>query len=100
MSAVKVAHPYDPDYAVHPGEVLLEELNERGMLQADLVRLTGYTAKHVNQVVKGKAHVGVAFAVALERVFGVSALFWLRLQVAHDLHVYRAGRDVNEVPHS
>jgi addiction module HigA family antidote len=77
------------DYVVHPGELLHDELTERKMLQADLSRATGYTQKHICRVVRGNAGIGVAFAVALERELGISALLWLRMQAAHDLFIYR-----------
>ena len=93
---MKRTNAYAPDYATHPGEVLAEELAERGLLQADLCRATGYTAKHVNQVIKWKAAIGPAFAVALERALdGPSAQFWLNMQAARHLHEYRAGRSLD-----
>jgi addiction module HigA family antidote len=73
----------------HPGEILKDELEERGWTQAHLARLTGFTPKHINQVVKERAHVGVAFAVALERTLGVTAFCWLQFQLQHDLWTYR-----------
>ena len=90
MNSYTAPPAFKPDWSVHPGEILLDELQERGWTQAHLARQTGFTNKHVNQVVKGHAHIGVAFAVALERVLGGSAEMWLRLQLAHDLFEYRA----------
>lgn len=81
---------WEPDWCVHPGELLLEELDERGWRQADLVAMTGFTAKHINQVIKGKAHIGPAFAIALSEAFGTSAQLWMNLQAMWDIATERA----------
>jgi hypothetical protein len=59
---------YAPDYALPPGETLVEVLAERGMSRAELARRAGLSAKHVNQIVFGTAaltgvHPGVVGAV-------------------------------------
>src|SRR5688572_5189936 len=81
---------YAPDWRVHPGEILAELLAERGLSQADLVRATGYTAKHINRVIKGhnriNVHLAVCLEVALEKP---SAQFWMNLQTAYDIHHVR-----------
>lgn len=89
---------WKPTWTVNPGETLLEVLEERGLRQADLVRATGFTAKHVNQVIKGRAHIGVEFALALEVALGIDAQFWMNLQTQHDIALARgvAGGEVSD----
>ena len=74
-----------PDYAVHPGESLAELIEERGWSQKHVADRCYVSEKHVSQVVSGKAGIGPRFAVALERLTGVTAEFWMRLQVNHDV---------------
>lgn len=88
---------WEPDWCVHPGEHLLDELDERGWRQTDLVQMTGFTAKHVNQVIKGKAHTGPAFAIALSDAFGTSAQLWMNLQANWDLANERARQRPEQV---
>lgn len=80
MATKATQHPkliaFEPDYAVAPGELLAEVLEERGMTQVELARRLGVSTKHVNQVVKGNAPVSSELAILLERVTGVSAGLW------------------------
>ena len=71
---------YRPDYAIPPGETLRETLESTGMTQADLARRTSLSAKHINQIVQGVAPISPDTALALERVLGVPARFWLALE--------------------
>ena len=78
------------DWRVHPGEVLEELLGERNISQTYLAWATGYSLKHVNRVIKGHNSISAPMAVGLEDVLGQpDAEFWLRLQMAYDLHVVR-----------
>jgi addiction module HigA family antidote len=74
-----------------PGESLRETLEERGLRQSDLVRATGFTAKHVNQVIQGHAALTPNFALTLEESLGKPrAEFWCALQTQYDLAILRA----------
>ncbi len=68
---------FQPDYAVAPGETLLEMLENRGMTQTELARRLGVSLKHVNGVVRGAAPISANLALGLEKVVGPSADFWL-----------------------
>jgi len=67
---------YAPDYAVPPGETLLETIDALGMTQADLAARTGRTLKTINEIIKGKAPIRPETALQLERVLGIPASFW------------------------
>ncbi len=67
---------YAPDYAVPPGETLLETIEALGMTQVDLAARTGRTLKTINEIIKGKAPIRPETALQLERVLGVPASFW------------------------
>jgi addiction module HigA family antidote len=67
----------------HPGEVLKDELEARGLsAHALALRLP---ASRVSQIVRGQRAVTPETALRLARYFGGSAAIWLRLQVAYDL---------------
>jgi len=72
--------PYVPDYAVPPGETLEEALEELGMSQSELARRTGRPEKTINEIIKGKAAITAETATQLERVTGIAARLWLRLE--------------------
>ena len=68
---------FKPDYAIPPGQTLADLLEEVGMSQTELSRRLGVSLKHVNQVVNGAASISPDLALGLEKVFGVSAAFWV-----------------------
>lgn len=69
--------PFAPDWASPPGDTILDILEERDWTQAELAKRSGYSVKHINNLVKGKVPLSEDVAVALELVLGTSAKFWL-----------------------
>ena len=73
---------------IHPGEVLLEEfLKPIGLSQNQLTLAIRVPARRINEIVHGKRRVTADTALRLARYFGVSAQFWLGLQMDYDLDV-------------
>lgn len=60
-----------------PGDTILDILEEKNWTQAEFAGRTGYTTKHVSQLVQGKAVITMDIALRLERVLGGNAEFWL-----------------------
>jgi antitoxin HigA-1 len=65
---------------VHPGLVLLDELQERGISQTQLATHIGVLPKTVNEICRGKRGISAEMAVQLARSLGSSPAFWLNLQ--------------------
>jgi HTH-type transcriptional regulator/antitoxin HigA len=83
MSAGAVRELYaagQPDYAVPPGNTILEFLEEVGMTQREFAFRAGLSAKHLNQLVKGTVSLSPDVAERLENVTGIKARFWNRLE--------------------
>ena len=76
----RTTNEYGPDYAVAPGETLLETLEELGLTQAELASRTGLSRKHVNQIVQGNAALTPSVADKLEMATGVPARLWTNLE--------------------
>jgi HTH-type transcriptional regulator/antitoxin HigA len=74
---------------LHPGEVLGEELAARDIPQKEFAELVDMRPPHLNELIKGKRHVSAILALKLEKHLGISAAFWLRLQVDYDLKMAR-----------
>ena len=73
---------------IHPGEILLEEfLNPMGISQYRLAKDISVPPRRINEIVHGKRGVSADTALRLERFFGLSEGFWLRLQARYDLEV-------------
>ena len=80
---------FAPDWVAVPGESINDLLEERGWTQADLATRTGFTAKHVNLLLKGKAPITEETALKLERVLGSTARFWLNLEAQYREYLAR-----------
>ncbi len=72
------------DLIIHPGETIKELLEEKEMTQEELAIRTGYSAKHVSEVISGKKDISSKFANTLEYVFGIPTEFWINLQGIYD----------------
>ena len=83
MPAITPLSSYDPDYAVPPGETIEEMIDELGMDQQELSIRLALSAKHVNQIIRGHASITHETAIALERVLGVPAGFWLNREAIY-----------------
>jgi len=75
-----IKNQFIPDYAVPPGETLLETIEAIGMSQAELAERTGRPKKTINEIIKGKAAITSETALQLERVLRVPAGFWNNLE--------------------
>lgn len=74
---------WQPDWAVAPGEILLEALLEREMTQSELAQRLGRPLKTVNEIIKGKSAITSETAIQLERALGISARFWTGLETQY-----------------
>lgn len=71
----------------HPGEILVEEfLNPMQITQRELAIAIHVPYQRVNELVNHKRGVTPSTALRLARFFGVSADFWLNLQMRCDLY--------------
>jgi len=75
--------------SLHPGEVILEELEARDIRKKDFADQLGMKSSHFSELLHGKRHVGAPTALKLENLLGISAEYWMRIQVYHDLFVER-----------
>lgn len=78
--ATESASSWQPDWALPPGEILLEVLEDRGMTQSELAQRTGRPLKTINEIIKGKAAITAETAIQLERALGINARFWNSLE--------------------
>ncbi|MDO8752367.1 MAG: HigA family addiction module antitoxin [Anaerolineales bacterium] len=78
----------------HPGEILLEEfLNPMGITQRDLADNIHVPYQRVNDIVNGRRGITPSTALRLAKFFGMSADFWMNLQLRWDLYFARQDED-------
>jgi len=78
-----------PDVAIPPGETLAETLEAVGMSQAELARRAGRPVQAVNEIIRGTKAITAETALQLERVLGVPATLWTRLEENYRLNKAR-----------
>ncbi len=85
----KKERPYHSDLPIHPGEVLAEELEARGMTQRSLARAMRRPEQVINEIVHRKKGITAETALQLSAALGVSPKFWMNLQTNYALTVAR-----------
>ena len=71
---------------LHPGDVLMEEfLKPMGLSQNHLAIQIRVPARRINEIVLHKRRLTADTALRLAKFFGVSARFWMGLQMDYDL---------------
>ena len=71
----------------HPGEMLLEEfLTPMGVTQRELAEALHVPYQRINEIINGRRGVTPSTALRLARFFGMSADFWMNLQLRWDLY--------------
>ncbi len=71
--------------AVHPGEILKDELAELGVTPTEFSRQIGVPPNRVSQIINGKRSITGDTALRLGHWFGVEPEFWLNLQAHFEL---------------
>lgn len=74
-----------PARAIHPGEILREELQERGIKQKEFALMIDIQATHLSEFIKGKRHLNEDIAIKLEAQLGIPFSMWMSL---HNNYIY------------
>ncbi len=81
----KTADEITPAILIHPGEMIKDELEARGMTQKDLANKLGISYTVFNEVLNGKRPVSTELALMLEALWGIDAHIWLKLQANYNM---------------
>ena len=86
--------------AIHPGEILADELAELGVTPTELSRQIKVPANRMSQIIRGQRGISGDTALRLGHWFGTSAQFWLNLQSAYEIRLARmlAGQEIDALP--
>lgn len=76
----------------HPGEILKDELDVRGLSINRFAHYLGVPPGRISQIIQGKRSISPDTALRLGRYFGNSPQFWMNLQVQHDLAIMERDR--------
>ena len=88
-----IANNLTPAYPTHPGEVVKDEIEYRGISQRKLAEQMGISYKMLNDILNGNGRrpMTTATAMLLEAALGVPADSLMRLQLKYNMQ--QATRD-------
>lgn len=82
-----IANNLNPSAAIHPGEMIKDEIEYRGISQKALAKEIGISASILNEVLNGKRAINTEYALLLEAALGIEADLWLRLQADYNKQI-------------
>jgi HTH-type transcriptional regulator/antitoxin HigA len=74
-----------PAFAIHPGEILKDELAARQVTQKDFAQLTGIPQTQLNEIIKGKRGIYADTALIIGKALKMDAVLWTNLQMNYEL---------------
>ena len=76
--------------AIHPGEILADELEEIGITAAELSRQLDVPPNRISQILRGMRDITADTALRLGQFFGTGPELWMNLQKTYELDKARA----------
>jgi addiction module HigA family antidote len=80
-------YPYNPDYAVAPGETVRETMECLGLTQREFAMRLGTSVQTLNRIFRGTQRITEEMANKLERVTGTPASFWNNFESRYRLQL-------------
>ncbi len=78
-----------PPHATHPGVLIADELQQRGLKQKDLAEKMEIAPTTMSEIIHGKRNLTTDLALKLEMALDVDAAYWMRLQVRYEIDSVR-----------
>ena len=66
-------HELQPSTPIHPGEILKDELESRGMSQRKFAAVIGVSYSVLNEVINGKRPITTEYALKIEAATGIES---------------------------
>jgi antitoxin HigA-1 len=84
--------------AIHPGEILADELQELGMSAAEMARTLHVPTNRITQILNGQRAITADTALRLGQWFGTGPELWLNLQKAYELRLaqQQVGQEIQQ----
>ena len=84
-------------FPTHPGEVLKDEIEARGITQRQLADSMGFTYSVVNEILNGRRPLTAKTALMFEAVLDVPADSLMFLQTKYNLQIARKDASVMDI---
>ena len=84
-----------PSNPVHPGTLLKEEIEYRGITQKQLAQQMGVSYSVLNEILNGKRPISIEYALYLEAVLGIDAQLWIQMQAYYNKKKKKSDKKIN-----
>lgn len=91
-----IANNLTPSNPIHPGEMIKDEVEYRGISQKKLAEEMGMSPSLLNEILNGKRSVSTEYALLFEAALGIEAELWIRLQADYDMQVAKSNKSFME----
>jgi addiction module HigA family antidote len=91
MKAIRKS-PTNKLRAIHPGEILADELQELGLTARAFASALKVPHNRITAILNGQRGVSADTALRLAAYFGTAPQFWMNLQQAYDLKTTEAAK--------
>jgi addiction module HigA family antidote len=91
-----IANNLEPSEPIHPGELLKEEIEYRGISQKKLAESMGMSYTVLNEVLNCKRAVTTEYALLFEAVLGIEAGMWIRIQADYNMQTIKKNKSFSE----
>ncbi len=91
-----IANNLTPSELIHPGEMIKDEIEYRGISQRKLAVQMGISPTLLNEILNGKRAISTEYALLFEAALGIDAEIWLRLQADYDMQVAKSNKSFLE----
>ena len=82
--------------AIHPGELLKEEIEYRNLPQTKLAEETGISYKILNDILNCRRPLSTSTALLFEAALGISAGLLMRMQLDYNMRIAREDKSLVE----
>lgn len=91
-----IANNLTPSQPIHPGEMIKDEIEYRGLSQRKLAAQMGVSPTLINEILNGKRSVSTEYALLFEAALGIDADIWIRQQARYDMQVAKSDKSFLE----
>ncbi len=86
---MKTANEITPTQIFHPGIILGEEIEYRGLTRKEVAQNMGISATVLSEIISGKRNITTATAIKIETALNINALFFLNMQVRYEYYTLK-----------
>lgn len=91
-----IANNLTPSQPIHPGEMIKDEIEYRGISQRKLAAQMGISPTLLNEILNGKRAVSVQYALLFEAALDIPALIWIQQQTRYDVQIAKSDKSFLE----